>query len=93
MAEQIRIEEVLRKKATAFGTSSHIILPKRYKDRNVILLVIDEYMRIPYVHYDWAKKMDGKVYYKAEITDGGGTHGFWIEKNKIKNTFIRNPEE
>ena len=38
----------------------------------------------PKIHYDQKEIIDGKVCYKAEITDEAGTHSIYIEKDKVK---------
>lgn len=91
MVEEIIIEEILKKNPTNFGNASHIILPKRYKDRTIYILIVAANLRKPYMHYDRVKEIDGKTYCQAEITDEAGTHSFWVEKSKAKKIFTRNP--
>jgi hypothetical protein len=50
-------------------------------------------LRKPYIHFDRVKKIHGKTYCKAEISDSAGTHGFWIEKSKTKKMLTRNDEK
>ena len=90
MAEEIIIEEILKKNPTNFGNASHIILPKRYKDRTIYILIAATNLRKPYIHYDRIKEIDGKTYYQGEISDSAGTHSFWVEKSKVKKIFTRN---
>ena len=87
--EDIIIEEVLFKKVTSFSHSSHIILPKRYEDREVFVVLINRYNAKPRIHKDRTKEIDGKTYYQGEISDSAGTHSFWIEKSKVKKIFTR----
>ena len=46
--------------------------------------------RIPYIHYDRVKRINGKTCYQAEITDNAGTHGILIRKEQSKKILIRN---
>ena len=88
--ENIIIEEVLFKKVTSLSHSSHIILPKKYEDREVFVLVINRYNAKPIIHKDRTKEIDGKIYYQGEISDSAGTHSFWVERSKVKKIFTRN---
>jgi hypothetical protein len=37
------------------------------------------------IHKDVKKVKNGETFYRAEVSDEGGTHGFWIsEKNASK---------
>jgi hypothetical protein len=48
---------------------------------------------IPWVHWDRKKMIDGKLFHLAEITDNAGTHGIWLDKDKLPFMEIRNPRK
>jgi hypothetical protein len=37
----------------------------------------------PFVHYDTIKVIDGEKCYKAETSDGAGTHTIYLSKAKV----------
>lgn len=81
--KDIIIEEIIQRKVKKIGNSSHILLPKKYRDRNVYVLVLFENLTKPKIHKNKKKTINGKIYYHAEITNNAGTHSLWIEKDKI----------
>jgi hypothetical protein len=50
-------------------------------------------MVLPFVHRDTTKIIKRKVYYYAEISDGGGTHSMYLLKSGVDSRIIpvRNP--
>ncbi len=38
---------------------------------------------VPAVHWDEIRRLDGKKYYVAEVSDAAGTHGIYLEKKKV----------
>lgn len=83
------IEEIIYKKVNRTGNSAHIIVPKRHDGKKVVILVLSSDKR-PYIHRDRVKMIDGKKHFHCEITDGAGTHGFWISEEKVEQTLFRN---
>jgi len=41
------------------------------------------------IHLDETKKMDGKVYYKAEVSDNAGTHRVYVEKSRVDKEIVK----
>jgi len=44
---------------------------------------------VPAVHWNEIIVREGKQYYKAEITDGAGTHGILLDKDKVDKGLIK----
>ncbi|MBW2965657.1 hypothetical protein KY342_00975 [Candidatus Woesearchaeota archaeon] len=38
---------------------------------------------IPFVHWDVTVKKQGRLYYLAEITTNAGTHGIYLDKERV----------
>lgn len=87
--KDVIIEEVIKKKARKIGNSCHIILPKKYENRIVYVLVLMENIVKPKIHYNRKKVHNGKTFFQGEITTAAGSHAIWIEKDKIKEIFKR----
>jgi len=83
------IEDIIYKKVIKFGNSTHVILPKKLEGRRVYILILMENLIKPKIDYKNKKIVNNNTYYEAEITTNSGSHNIWIEKDKIKEMFIR----
>jgi len=74
--------KVIRAKPKKFGTGSHVVLPKKCLDKNMVVLIIQKDHYIPAIHWDETKLHNGKVYVKAELYGAGGK--FWLPKKEAE---------
>ena len=89
MEKSVILDKLVKKKVKTYGTGGHIVMPKDQVGNNVYI-VIERTITRPMIHYDQEKETDGVKYVKAEVSDGAGTHGIWLRKDKIPSIFTRN---
>lgn len=77
--------KLIKRKVTRFGNSCHILIPKKYENRNAYVVLFENSRGIR-IHKKSKQIIDNITYYKGELSDGAGTHSnFLIKENDAKD--------
>lgn len=81
--ERMYVDEVRILKATASGNSCHVFLPKRWENRDIVVLLLNRFVKELIIYSKTKKRVRGKNWYHAKIWDNQGDAEFWIDKKEI----------